>query len=72
MRTCLNWGRKDNMFSQYNYKTIWSPSTALEELGGITKNSEKIEKPVENTHAYATLHWKTSLKGHMKYTTWAD
>lgn len=39
---------------------------------GITKYSEKIEKPVENTHAYATLHWKTSLKGHMKYTTWAD
>lgn len=23
---------------------------------GITENSEKIEKPVENTHAYATLH----------------
>lgn len=23
---------------------------------GITKYSEKIEKPVENTHAYATLH----------------
>lgn len=39
---------------------------------GMTENSEKIKKSVENTHAYATLHWKTSLKGHMKYTTWAD
>jgi hypothetical protein len=28
---------------------------SLKKLGGITEKSEKIEKPVKNTHAYATL-----------------